>query len=481
MRIFDESPFEKLSKPELVDEARALGLDLTLGWEGSFVADEWDGLVVNPAVRRDHPKVQEAIRRGVPILSEVEFAYQISAAPIIAITGTNGKSTTTVMTWLCLRACGIDAVLCGNIFGSGYPEMPLTDAANQATKQQILVAEVSSYGLEWITTFCPAVTGITNISPDHLDRYESFDDYARTKLKIFSQQTQSDFAVIRANDPVVPPPGGEAIGFRSRRTRMSPVGQMSRTTPTVLTFGATGREAQVDENALVILDQSLSIDALSFREPHNLTNASMASLLAYAGLRWIANHDPSSHAAQILEQAQSGLKRTSRNGGFDSKSPRAEQTRALPLAIIEGLKQFKGLAHRMELLGEKGGIRVINNSMCTNPDAVIKSAQSLHDPAQLLIGGVNKRLDFKPLANYLANGRHGAFLFGSDATALNKMLGGKFETFETLAEAFHAATLAARPGQAIMLSPGCASTDQFRDFRDRGEVFRTLAVEWLES
>jgi UDP-N-acetylmuramoylalanine--D-glutamate ligase len=152
---------------------------------------------------------------------------------------------------------------------------------------------------------------------------------------------------------------------------------------------------------------------------------------------------------------------------------------ALPIGIVEGLQSFKGLAHRMEWLGERDRVRVINNSMCTNPDAVIKSAMAVRDPSHLLIGGVNKGLDFGPLRHYLANHRHRAYLFGSDAANLDAMLGGGHPTFRTLQEAFAAATDKAVPGEVIMLAPGCASTDQFRDFRERGDVFRDVAKEWL--
>ena len=152
---------------------------------------------------------------------------------------------------------------------------------------------------------------------------------------------------------------------------------------------------------------------------------------------------------------------------------------ALPTGIIDGLRSFKGLAHRMERLGERDRVRVINNSMCTNPDAVIKSAMAVKDPSHLLIGGVNKGLDFGPLKHYLANHRHRAYLFGSDAANLDAMLGGGYPTFRTLQEAFAAATEKAVPGEVIMLAPGCASTDQFRDFRERGDVFRDIAKEWL--
>ena len=155
-------------------------------------------------------------------------------------------------------------------------------------------------------------------------------------------------------------------------------------------------------------------------------------------------------------------------------------TQHLP-QIFAALKTFKGLDHRMEKVGEKKGVTVIDNSMCTNPDAVLKSAMGLQEPKHLLLGGTNKKLDFKPLKAYLSNSQNRAYLFGKDAGEVNSQLGGTFPIFETMAQAFNAATQAAKPGEVIMLAPGCASQDQFEDFRDRGNVFREIATEWLNG
>jgi UDP-N-acetylmuramoylalanine--D-glutamate ligase len=442
--IFDQKTLDQLPKRDAYDEALAARLEVTLGWDGRL-PDGYDLLVVNPAVAKDHPTLTVAADSGVRIAGEIEFAYQISRAPIVAITGTNGKSTTTVMTYLCLRACGVDAVLCGNIFGSGYPEVPLTEAAMSARADQILVAEVSSFQLEWTIDFEPISAGITNIWPDHLDRYPGgFAEYAETKHRIFANQTERDFAVIKANDPVVHAPGAPSTVYvpRHRRIRLP---EKHATGPTVLTFGATGEHARVEEQEFFVLDKRVRLDELPFQEPHNYLNATMAALLAYGALRYMGK----------------------------------ARANVLPPEIIDGLKDFCGLAHRMEVVGDRGGIRVVNNSMCTNPDAVIKSTMALRDPVHIIIGGVNKGLDFGPLRHYLANHRHHAYLFGSDAENLQKMLGQKWPIFRTLGEAFLAATEFAVLGEVIMLAPGCASTDQFRDFRERGDVFRKLAMDWL--
>jgi UDP-N-acetylmuramoylalanine--D-glutamate ligase len=446
VHIYDQAASDRISKPELLEEVRELNLPITLGWHGTFQHPP-KTLVVNPAVPTTHAVLKAAEEQGVEVIGEIEFAFRISKAPIVGITGTNGKSTTTVMTYLCLRACDVDAVLCGNIFGSGYEEVSLTDAASNSTPEQILVAEISSFQLDTIKNFRPIVAGITNIWPDHLDRYPTFRDYAAAKHRIFENQKASDFAVVRANDPAVSAPGRPLGSYVPRGRRRSFQSQEPKDLPQVLTFGATGKDASVEERDLVVLDKRVPLDELLFQEPHNFQNAAMASLLSYGALL--------------------ATKRTVPG--------------VLPECVIHGLGGFRGLAHRMELVGSKNGVRVINNSMCTNPDAVIKSVQAVRDRTHLLMGGVNKNLDFGPLRHYLANQRHQTYLYGRDSRELSQMLGGNMDQFATLEEAFQAAAKNATTNEVIMLAPGCASMDAYRDFRHRGDFFRTLATEWLKN
>ena len=433
--VFDQGNPDTIAKKELLEEAK--NLPISFNWNGDL-PEPYKTLVVNPAVPRTHPFLARALENGVEVISEIEYAYRIARAPIVAITGTNGKSTTTVMTYLCLRACGADPVLCGNIFGSGYPEVSLTEAASNSTPDQILVAEISSFQLEWIRDFHPIVAGITNIWPDHLDRYDSFQDYAQTKHRLFQNMKAGDFVVVKANDPVVRAPGASATGYVPRVKRAQAPIVQKQNLPTVLTFGAMGEHAQVDERELTVLGTKFLLERLPFHEPHNYQNAAMACLLAWAAL------------------------------------PQKETD-----CLEGGLLSFRGLAHRMELVGTRSGVRVFNNSMCTNPDAVMKSVQSVKDRTHILMGGVNKNVDFMPLRHYLANHRHRVYLYGADAKSLNEMLGGSWPVFSSMLEAFNVASQNAIEGDVIMLAPGCASTDSFRDFRHRGDVFRALAKEWL--
>ncbi len=451
-----------LPKPELVTEARAEGIDVRLGWNGAFSDLHPDLVVVNPAVDARHPKLQNA---GVELVSEVEFAYRIAKGPIVAITGTNGKSTTVVMTYLALRACGLDPLLCGNLYGSGYPEAPLTEAALNGREGQPLVAEISSFGLEWTREFRPRAAAITTIKPDHLDRYDSFDAYAATKMRIFAGQTADDYAVVRANDPVVVPPCGHANQYQPRHRRALATSGDAHC-PHVLTFGATGEHARIEELDLVVLDTRIPLEGLPWSEPHNHANAACAALLAYGLLKSIDS--------PLIERALAAKPKPS------VFAPRKEPEPALPPEIVAGLREFRGLAHRMELVGTRNGVRVVNNSMCTNPDAVVSSAMAEKNPTHLLVGGMDKGLDFTPLGRFLGGGRHRAYLYGRDARKIDAEMGSGFPVFGTMDEAFRAAAAEARPGETVMLAPGCASGDQFRDFRHRGDEFRALAKDWLQ-
>ncbi len=454
--VYDQKSASEVSKQDILAEARELGIPLELGWDGKL--PDCDLLVVNPAVDHRHPVLREAVSRGIEVIGEIEFAYRMARAPIIAITGSNGKSSTTVLTYECLRACGESPVLCGNIFGSGYPEAPLTEAALAATADQVLVAEISSFQLEWVRDFRPVCAGITNITEEHLDRYDSFAEYAATKHRIFAAQGPGEYAVVRAMDATVRAPGAAAHAYVPRGERRR-AGSSAQATPQVLTFGANGEHAEINPDWLRLLETKVKRAELPLLGV-NVQNGAMAALLAYGYLKWRDHADEESNAAEILAQTPLGK---------------------IPAQIVEGLRNFRGLAHRMELVGRRNGVVVINNSMCTNPAALIASMDGVLEPTHLLIGGVNKDLSFVPVKNFLTSRRHCAYLFGRDGRSLNEAMGGKWPVFETMAEAFAAAAAAVQSDDILMLAPACASQDQFQDFRQRGDVFRQIAKDWLNS
>ncbi len=414
--IYDETPAERISKPEIIAEAAATGALLVLGEPFPLELDV-EYVVANPAIDHRHPALQSLSQSGTEIISEIEFASRISKAPIIAITGTNGKSTTVAMTTIALQAAGIDAILCGNIFGSGLPEQPLTKAALNSTKDQILVAEISSFQLEWVSQFRPRAAAITSIAEDHLDRYDSFDDYVGAKLNIFRAQQAGDVSVYPVGLPVET--AGERRPFAPRVS--------------------SNAYAYTEGQEIVVGERHLNAEEFQVFGGHNRLNIAVALSLI----------EPFVNDAQMVK-------------------------------AIEGLKLFKGLSHRMEFVAEKQGIRFINNSMCTNPAALKASLESIVEPVRTLVGGVNKDLSFVGLREFFANRPGSVYLFGRDARQINEELGGNYQVWSTMKEAFDAATKEAKEGEIVMLAPGCASMDQFRDFRHRGDVFRTYVTDWTE-
>lgn len=400
-------------------ELGRLGVDLHTSWSDSFDSRKIDWIVVNPAIAMRHPALQDAVGQGIEVIGEIEFAYRISKSPILAITGTNGKSTTTVMASLCLAAGDARPILCGNVYGSGYDEITLTEAAEVGTEGNVLVAEISSFQLEWVRDFKPRAAAITNIAPDHLDRYADFGEYAATKRRIYSRMDCNNTIVVNENDlsghPTVPLVANE------------------------VKFDQVGQTAYVSEDRLVFEASRYRLAELGLRQDHNTTNAMMALCLAR------------------------------------SVSPNVEAK-----SLVNGLARFKGLRHRMEILGERDGVLLINNSMCTNPSAVITSSESVDRTQHLLIGGINKGLDFKSLGEFLRKSQHKVYLFGTDARPILKELEIDAPVFGSMEQAFYVASENAKSGEAILLAPGCASKDQFTDFRARGEAFRKVAKEWLD-
>ncbi len=412
--VFDENPREKISKPELIEEANLFGAQLILGesFPLTLKGENVEYVVANPAIDHRHPALQALTAEGTEVIGEVEFAFRISKAPIIAITGTNGKSTTVAMTTIAINATGKEAILCGNIFGSGLPEQPLTTAALNSTSDQVLVAEISSFQLEWVKDFKPRAAAITSIANDHLDRYDSIGQYVGTKLKIFRAMDENDLAVF---------PYGTAVKTKAKTQE----------------FRYRFADFYYEDHILHIFGKQLKSDEFKVLGDHNMMNIGIAATLA---------------------QSVCGV-------GSEDK-------------ILEALKNFEGLSHRMEFISKKRGITFINNSMCTNPAAVKASLQSIPVKVHVLIGGVNKDLSFSELQDFFSKHQINIQLFGKDAEQINQELGGNYQVWCTMKEAFDAATNGAKEGEIVMLAPGCASTDQFRDFRHRGDVFRTYVTDW---
>lgn len=415
--VVDEGP----GTPGQVATLGELGVPCRTNWDGNASEIPADAWVASPGVRADHPSLVQARSLGLPVWGEVEFAYRAAQGPILAVTGTNGKSTTTAMAWLCVQTLGQKAWLCGNIAGTGYPEVPLTEAVARAEPGDVLVAEISSFQLETVEKFRPLAAAITQIRPDHLNRHGSMEAYAAAKNRIFAAMGREERAVAPLGDPWVRVPAG----------------------PEVLWFGREVGDAHLDGDRLVVRGDSVSIAETPIVHEHDRLNALVALCLATK----LAPGDPDS-----LHRA------------------------------AEGLRGFRPLTHRMEDLGVRRGVRFVNASMCTNPAAVVAVSRALGGRRLLLVGGVAKETPFADLGRHAAEEGCRVCVYGRDGERIGAELAAEGATvigpFGSMREAFQAAVAAAQAGETVVLAPGCASFDEFRDFEERGAAFRTL-VEGL--
>lgn len=419
---FDERPNDSPSAIRATDRLAALGIEAVTAWHGKIDPVDFDALVLSPGFPDEHPAVVAMLAAGKPVWGEIEFGYRIAKAPIIAITGTNGKSTTTVLAWMLAEAAGRKAHLCGNIAGSGYPEAALSTAALAAGPEEVLVAEISSFQLAYAPTFRALAATITNVTPDHFDRHPSFEHYYEAKLRLFANSNHDDLAVVNVDEDL---PRVVDVGSRhaGRVCSVSPSGARSSDGATAYCGGR-----------MVLSGLELDpMQTVALGTPHNVANAMVAWELVSA----------------IGDPGQAG---------------------------INALQGFQGLAHRMEQIGERDGVLFVNNSMCTNPAAFISSSRGLLRQQHILLGGNPKGLDFAPVARYLAESAHNVYLFGPNPEDWRAVLG-PVSAFDSLSDAFGAALGVAKPGEAVFLCPGGASAEPYANFRERGEHFRELVAE----
>lgn len=428
--VFDEKPGDEPGIMRAVDKLQQLGAEAVPGWHGRLDASDFDLLVPSPGFRREHPAIRDMVASGREVISEVEFAYRIARSPILAVTGTNGKSTTTVLLYLLLEAARQRPILCGNIAGSGYQEMTLTEAAQLGDGTQPLVAEVSSYQLEWVAEFRPRVATITNITPDHLERHPSFEDYVATKRRIFHQMGEGDTIVLDEHEPSTP--------MEETLQGVSPLVGLRLVASGVSGDSAKSRANTRRESERVVFgNREVHVADLALYGHHQLVDAMLAWEMATAFLGDIEPHWES---------------------------------------MLRVFIEFKGLHHRLERVGQHGGVQMINSSMTTNPAAVIACSKAVPGKQFLLMGGLTKNLDFRPVGRYLAESGHQAILFGDDPQLAHE-LGVLEPPLPTLKDAFLFAVERAMPGDTIMLAPGCASAPPYADFRERGDDFRRMVQE----
>jgi len=380
------------------------------------LSSEFDLVVPSPGIPPE--RYRSGARR---VWGDVELAGRALQVPVVAVTGTNGKSTTSHMVAAGLRGAGLRTAVAGNI---GEPVLGLVGEA-----LDVAVVEVSSFQLEATESFRPHVAVVLNLTPDHLDRHGSFQAYRDAKARILANQEPSDAAVIGFDDPELRPllaaARGRSLPFSTR---------------TPLEHGAW-----LDAGAALLREPGgellrVSLPPLRLAGAHNRENA-LAALCAC----WAAGAAPKPAAAHIA--------------------------------------RFPGLPHRMEEVGRVGGVVFVNDSKATNPGAALSSLRGLDVPVVWIAGGRDKGLDFAPLADAAASRVRAALLLGEAAEKLGSALGARVaaRAVSDIDEAVARAAELALPGDVVLLAPACASQDQFRDFQERGDRFRAAVARLTEE
>ena len=399
-------------------EAEELGARLVLGGHPDSAFEDLELIVVSPGVP-PLAQLDRAEQHGVPVISEIELAARFIEAPIVAITGTNGKSTVTTLIGEMSRRLERPVFVGGNL-GRPMIEAAGTDAG---AKGGLVIVELSSFQLERVSQMKAHVAILLNITPDHLDRYPSFEAYAAAKARIFERQDADDFAVLPA----------DAADLR----------ELIEDDGTVVLFGGHAGDVRVVDGVLADLQSGLRVpvDELRIRGSHNVSNACAAAL-----------------AARLL-------------GVRDDD-------------IASVLREFRGLAHRTQYVRSVGGVEYIDDSKATNVGAAVASIDGL-TPSKgkivLIAGGVDKGGSYQPLQQRMSKEGRAVVVLGEAASLLERAFAGsavELRHASSMSDAVTHAAALARPGDTVLLAPACSSFDMFRSYAERGDRFQR-AVETL--
>jgi UDP-N-acetylmuramoylalanine--D-glutamate ligase len=397
--------------PVLLDH----GITVETGGHGERTFRGQDLIVVSPGVPVDAAPLVQARSLGEPVIGEIELAAQFLPGPIVAITGSNGKTTTTTLTGEILTAGGIATLVGGNI---GTPAISL---AEQAKRETVIVLEVSSFQLETIQTFRPKIAVVLNVTPDHLDRHRTLELYVAAKQRIFENQRGDDFAVLNQDDPTC-----RAMAARSR----APVFWFSRQRE--VKQGAWVRDGNIlfrqDEHQTEIMQ----VAEIPLKGAHNLENV----------------------LAAVCASALMGCS---------------------PEKIRQAVRDFKAVEHRLEFVATIGGVDYYNDSKATNVDATIKAMESFPSNLHLILGGKDKGSDYTVLNDLLRQRVKRVYTIGAAAAKIESQIQGvELVHAETLENALRKVNAAAQPGDVVLLAPACASFDQFKSYEHRGKVFKEI-------
>lgn len=396
--------------PALLDE----GIAVETGGHAARTLQNQDIVVVSPGVPVDAPPIVQARNLGHAVIGEIELAAQFLKGPIVAITGSNGKTTTTTLVGEILKAGGLETLVGGNI---GTPAISF---AGKASSNTAVVLEISSFQLETICTFRPKIAVILNITPDHLDRHRTFAAYVDAKARIFENQTAEDYSLLNADVPTCVELAGrtraQVVWFTRKREIES---------------GAFVREGKIIVRVKGPEQQIMPMSEIPLKGAHNLEN-----VLAAVG-------------AGVLM-------------GCSGESIRA------------AVRNFKAVEHRLEYVATIRGVEYYNDSKATNVDATIKALESFPANVHLILGGKDKGSDYSVLNDLLRERVKAVYTVGAAAAKIESQIKGaaKITSAGTIEAAVRQAAAAAQPGDVVVLAPACASFDQFQNYEHRGRVFK---------
>jgi len=416
--VFVSDNQDTLALQGTLTDLKTLSIPGELGQHSDQIydADLW---IISPGIAQDSELVQKAQSNDIPIVSEIEFASWFTEAPILAITGSNGKTTTAHLLAEMIQTDDLHGALAGNV-GIPFAEMVLEDLGNPDPKR-VWVLEISSFQMEFIEHFKPYISIFLNITPDHLNRYPSMKEYIAAKMNMWSRQTAEDFIVYNADDTIL-------------------VEEIAESTSRKIAFGLGHHpEAIFQPNRTKIYTEEhatlIEMNQLALPGKHNLANALAAATAAH--LMGVPNE-----------------------------------------SIAATMSQFSGVPHRLEPIAEINGVTYINDSKATNLDAVQVALESFTQPIILFLGGLDKGGDFRSLLPHTHNNLKEVIAFGQAKelilTALRDAV--RSTSVMDLKEALELAQNCSQPGDVVLLSPGCASFDQFKNFEERGDHFRSLVT-----
>ena len=410
--VSDAKPQQRLQDeiPVLLDK----GITVETGKHGERTFQNKDLIVVSPGVPTGLPQLAQARREGTPVIGEIELAARFLAGPIVAITGANGKTTTTSLAGEIIAAGKFSTLVGGNI---GTPAISLVDQAGPATWT---VLEVSSFQLETIVEFRPRIAVILNITPDHLDRHKTFVNYVGAKARVFENQRADDFSILNADEPTT-------------------AGLSDRTRAQLFWFS---RNKEIEKGAFVRGEHIYFRDGHSEREIMPLADVPLKG-------------------AHNLENVLAGVSIGMLVG-------------CQPEQICQAVRNFKAVEHRLEFVARVAGVDYYNDSKATNVDATSKALESFPANIHLILGGKDKGSDYTVLNELLRQRVKRVYTIGAAAAKIESQIQGaaEVEHAETLENAVRRASESAVPGDVVLLAPACASFDQFQNYEHRGRVFK---------